>query len=109
MQHEAEPQESQDGEMVVHMVRHHGDAPLHGLIGKHFSRFWGWRNYPQERGTHPSDRGENIGIAVLGQRLYCINDLETISVGQKRPIASEAPVKTDRGVGLYLDVAVALF
>ena len=30
MQHDAEPQESQDCELVVNMIRNHGDAPLHG-------------------------------------------------------------------------------
>ena len=29
MQHDAEPQESQDGELVGNMVRNHGNAPSH--------------------------------------------------------------------------------
>jgi hypothetical protein len=32
MQHDAEPQESQDRELVVDMVRNHGDAPLPGSV-----------------------------------------------------------------------------
>src|SRR4029450_13502325 len=53
MQHDAEPQESQDGELVVHMVRNHGNAPSHWCDRMHFTRFGGQWNYPHDRGTRP--------------------------------------------------------
>src|SRR6266849_1959054 len=53
MQHDAEPQESQDGELVGNMVRNHGNAPSHWCDRGAFYPVWGRWNYPQDRGTRP--------------------------------------------------------
>src|SRR5712692_7350585 len=53
MQHDAEPQESKDGELVGNMVRNHGNAPSHWCDRGAFYPVWGRWNYPQDRGTRP--------------------------------------------------------
>ena len=53
MQHEAQPQESQQYQLVEKQVRYHGKAPYTVVKWEHFTRFSGYRNYPQDRGTRP--------------------------------------------------------
>src|SRR5262249_1963738 len=54
VQHDTQPQESQDHELIVKLMWNHGKKPPHhGMIGGHCTRFSGRDNYPQRRGTRP--------------------------------------------------------
>jgi hypothetical protein len=54
VQHDKQPQESQDHELIVKLMWNHGKKPPHnGMIGGHCTRFLGRDNYPQRRGTRP--------------------------------------------------------
>lgn len=55
VQHDKQPQESQDHELIVKLMWNHGKKPPHyGMIGGHFTRFSGRDNYPQRGGTLPT-------------------------------------------------------
>src|SRR5262245_31746298 len=54
VQHDKQPQESQDHELIVKLMWNHGKKPPHnGMVGGHCTRFSGRDNYPQRRGTRP--------------------------------------------------------
>src|SRR5215813_13250403 len=56
VQHDTQPQESQDHELIVKLMWNHGKKPPHhGMIGGHCTRFLGRDDYPQRRGTRPDD------------------------------------------------------
>ena len=70
VQHDKQPQESQDHELIVKLMWNHGKKPPHnGMIGGHFTRFSGRDNYPQRRGTRPvtgeDQRPDWRGFALL--------------------------------------------
>src|SRR5262249_3045211 len=54
VQHDKQPQESQDHELIVKLMWNHGKKPPHnGMVGGHCTRFSVRDNYPQRRGTRP--------------------------------------------------------
>src|SRR5215510_1564777 len=50
-QHDKQPQESQDDELIIKEVWNHGSTPLHGNVTGHCTRFPDQANYPQPGGT----------------------------------------------------------
>ena len=56
VQYDTEPQESQDRELVVHMVRYHGNAPSQWGDRRALDPVLGQRNYPHAGGTRPCGR-----------------------------------------------------
>jgi len=69
VQYDTEPQESQDRELVVNMVRNMATPPHNGVIGEHCTQFWERWNYPHAGGTQPEgwDWGESHGEGKDGQ------------------------------------------
>src|SRR5262249_30507536 len=51
-QHDKQPQESQDDELIIKEVWNHGSTPLHGNVTGHCTRFPDQANYPQPGGTY---------------------------------------------------------
>src|SRR5205823_12736887 len=52
-QHDAQPEEDEDHQVIVHQVWNHGITPLHSGVRGHFTGFLSQGNYPPRRGTRP--------------------------------------------------------
>jgi len=52
-QHDAQPEQDEDHQLIVHQVWNHGIAPLHSGVRGAFYRILSRGNYPQRRGTRP--------------------------------------------------------
>src|SRR5262249_20187985 len=67
VQHDTQPQESQDHELIVKLLWNHGKKPPHnGMIGGHCTRFSGQDNYPQRRGTRPGVKAWRYLASISG-------------------------------------------
>src|SRR5262249_35004624 len=98
-QHDAQPHQDQDHQLIVEEVWYHGMPPYMGGKGDHFIWFLSDRNYPQVWGTRPSSGGKGLrGVKFVSRVADRVIEANFCRVGHQATWSTKELISVE-GVG----------